>query len=180
MPPLKLPSTLPAKHRRTVSNNIGAKLRSALDLMVFGLTEGDKAGNALDFSDAARAVGFNVRAMRKALERPHVRAYLKAQKEVFRASASAQNISALVKLRDESGNGMVQLGAIKTLEQMTDDPAAQGTPQARPGLVIVVVNGANQPQAIEHSLNSSPRTIEMPANAQVGAPFGGGHSDDDE
>lgn len=158
---------LPDKHRRTVQMNIRGKLKAALDLMVFGPADGDDAGEAMSFPDAARKVEFSVRAMRLALERPHVRAYLKAQKEVFRASASAQNISVLVKLRDEAGNGMVQLGAIKELERMDDIAASSSGPQARPGLVIVVVNSKGD---VEQSLNSQHETAVMPVIEHVSTP----------
>lgn len=168
---------IPEKHRTKVRNNIKGKLKLALDLMVFGPEEGDAAGEAMSFIEAARKVDFSPQAMRLALEKPHVRAYLKAQKEVFRASASAQNISVLVKLRDKSGNGMVQLGAVKTLEQMGDEIGAAGAaPQARPGLVIVVVGGAS----VEQTLNSPPRVLDLQANVHESTPFSGEHSSDED
>ena len=136
---------IPDKHKTAIRNSINGKLKAALHLMVFGPTEGDQAGIALSWTEAAKAADFHVQAMRKALERPHVQAYLRAQKQVFRASASAQNISVLVKLRDQSGNGMVQLGAVKVLEQIGDEPGAGSVQQRAPGMVIVVVNGTNPP-----------------------------------
>lgn len=155
--PFRAPTPhIPDKHKTAIRNGINGKLKAALHLMVFGPTEGDNAGIALSWIEAAKAADFHVQAMRKALDRPHVQAYLRAKKQVFRASASAQNISVLVKLRDTSGNGMVQLGAVKVLEQIGDEPGAGSVQQRAPGMVIVVMNGTNpttpltEPSIINH------------------------------
>jgi hypothetical protein len=121
------------------------RLKQALDLMVFGPETGELAGCALAMDAAAREVGLTTRAIRLALDKPYVRQYINAQKHVFRTSASAQNISALVRLRDNSGNAMAQLGAIKTLEQLDDEQGPGSAPQQRAGMVIVVVRDASFP-----------------------------------
>lgn len=86
---------------------IGRKLKTALDLMVW---EGKL------FNEAAATAGFNVHAMRKALERPHVRQYLREQKQVFRDSASAKNYHRAVEIRDQDENRTAAVQAIKLLE----------------------------------------------------------------
>jgi hypothetical protein len=138
-----LPATSPPRAVDTKGasrpGRVTGKLKVALDLMVFGPTEGDNLGCALAMDDAAREAGLTTRTIRLALDRPHVRQYLNQQKQVFRASASAQNISALVKLRDKSGNAMAQLGAIKVLEQIGDEPGAGAAAARTPGMTIVIV-----------------------------------------
>lgn len=135
----------PDKPKRAAQ--VTGKLKAALDLMVFGPVDGDQAGLALDMVQACRAVSFNAAAMRKALDRPHVRQYLNKQKQVFRASASAQNISRLVDIRDKSGNAMAQLGAIKILE--ADESGSERKSAApTPGITIVIA-GENARAAVQ-------------------------------
>lgn len=112
------------------------KLKLALGFMVWG----DEAGEPMEFADAARKANLSVRAMRLALERPHVIRYLSEQKQVFRKSVSATNISHLRKIRNASGNAMAQLGAIKLIEQMDERaPSSAGTQRnAAPGVVVIV------------------------------------------
>lgn len=108
---------------------VGGKLKDALNLIVW---------EGLAWNEAAAKANFTVAAMRKALERPHVIAYLKAQKQVFRASVSGQNISRLAEIRDRAGNTMAQLGAIKLLEQIDDDQRIGGSQQSTPGVTIII------------------------------------------
>ena len=147
------------------SLRVTGKLKDACDLMVFGPLEGDKAGCALAMDEAARAAGLSTRAIRLALDKPHVRQYLNQQKQVFRASASAQNISALLQLRDKIGNAMAQLGAIKLLEQ-TDEETERKASARTPGVVIQIVSN-------EVSLKSDAKTLDLKANPPLGTPFGG-------
>jgi hypothetical protein len=139
------PVTLSPAPKPSRSLRPTGRLKQALDLMVYGPEEGELAGCALSMDAAAREVGLTTRAIRLALDKPHVRTYLNGQKHVFRTSASAANISALVRLRDNSGNAMAQLGAIKTLEQLDDNQPAGAAPQQRAGMVIVVVREASFP-----------------------------------
>lgn len=129
----KTPATAP---------RLGLKLSSALDEMVF---------NGLPFDEAARTAGLTTRAMRKALDKPHVIAELRRRKQVFRAHASAANIHSLVDLRDKSGNAMARLGAIRTLENLDEDGPQVGVSRS-PGVVIVIGSGT--------SLTAHERTID--------------------
>lgn len=107
--------------------------------MVFGPPDGPRAGCALAMDEAAQATGVETRYIRKALDKPHVRQFLYEQKQVFRASASAQNISRLVELRDTSENAMARLGAIKLLENEPEGEQSRAAARA-PGVVIQIVN----------------------------------------
>lgn len=133
--PPAAPTTTDRKTKRSLA--VTGKLRDACLLMVFGPEDGDDAGCALSMDEAARKAGITTRQIRKALDKPHVRQFLNQQKQVFRASASAQNISRLVELRDESENAMAKLGAIKLLEQV-DEQADRKATARTPGVVILI------------------------------------------
>jgi hypothetical protein len=130
------PPAKPDKPSRALK--VTGKLKTALDLMVFGPTDGEQPGIALSLADACRATNLHYATMRKALDKPHVRQYLNAQKQVFRASVSAANISRLAEIRDTSGNAMAKLGAIKVLEGISDDPAAAAGVSRAAGVVIII------------------------------------------
>lgn len=137
----------PSATTKSKALKVTGTLKATLDLMVFGPSEGDKAGLALDLADACRETGFRFSSMRKALERPHVRQYLNAQKQVFRAAASAQNISYAVKMRSDSGNAMAQLGAMKFIEADEQQHQRQSTAPT-PGITIVIA-GENARAAVQ-------------------------------
>jgi hypothetical protein len=143
---------------------ITGKLKTALDLMVWG----DADGIPLDYDDAARTANLTVRSMRRALERPHVRMYLRQQREVFRAAISTRTISRLAELRDQNDNRNAAVAAARALEQIGEEAEARPPQQQTPGFVIVVTN------APPHS-SSSPVTIEPePVPLKDGNGQGGG------
>lgn len=109
---------------------VTGRVKLACDAMVW---------EGLDWQAAAAKANLHVRSMRLALERPHVKQYLAEQKQVFRASASAQNISRLVDIRDQSDNKMASLGAIKLLEEGSD-PGGNDAPVRTPGISIQIIN----------------------------------------
>lgn len=142
---------------------IGRKLKIALDLMVFG----DENGDPCEWDEAARKANLTVRAMRMALERAHVQRYLREQKQVFRASVSAANILHARRIRNQTGNAMASLGAIKLLEQMDERAPAHSGAQKNvtPG-VVVVINANREAPLIDHQ-----RVIEinpLQSNEDVG------------
>lgn len=94
--------------------------------------------NGTAYDEAGPQAGLTVRTMRLALERPHVLAYLRAQKEVLRESASAKNIHRLVAVRDQDENKMAIVQAVKALEQLGEDAPGAGARSANPGIVIVI------------------------------------------
>ena len=124
--------------RRTPDPKITARVAAAIELMV---------EQGLQFDQAAKTVGLHVRAMRKALDKPHVLKYMKERKYVFRESISAANIFTLADVRDNSGNAIARVQAVKALEQIGDaDPV--GTKQQPPGFALVIVNTSAVTQAV--------------------------------
>lgn len=113
------------------------KLKTALDLMVWG----DKDGIPLDYDVAARTANLTVRSMRRALERPHVRAYLRGQRDVFRASISSRVIFRLDELSRQNVNMNAAVGASRAILQLEDEEVQQRRGSvSSPGLVIQIVS----------------------------------------
>jgi len=108
---------------------VTGKLAEAITLMV---EEGAR------WDEAAVKAGLTVRNMRLALERPHVVAFLRARKQVFREAASTANIKRLCEIRD-AANNMPAVQAIKLLEQIPDDNASSSK-GLMPGFVVQIVN----------------------------------------
>jgi hypothetical protein len=144
------------------------KLKTALDLMVWG----DETGAPAEWDQAARNAKITVRAMRKALEKPHVRAYLREQKEVLRDALSAKTFYRLAALRDQDENKNAAVSAAKALEQIGDDPAASGDRSQSPGLVIMVVGGpvpsASEAPQVMRTEPHRPQSLGPPTIDHVG------------
>ena len=120
---------------KTPPLRITKRVRDAIDVMV---------EQGLPYADAAAEIGITTRAMRLALEKPHVRAYYQAQCHVLRGSTTARNIHRLCEIRDAENN-MPAVNAIKALEQLSDEQT--NTKQTTsPGVTIRIVNIAAQPQ----------------------------------
>jgi hypothetical protein len=158
--PSKMSPQRPANegtHRRA---RVTGKLKAALDLMIFG----GERGVPLDYAAAARNANLTVRAMRKALEKGHVRAYLRTQRHLFRASVCAGNISALRQIRDTSKNDLARVKAIQVLEQLEDNAVPDAATQRAPGLTICIVPAPEPPPPYDSTL------IEYESSSQVATP----------
>jgi hypothetical protein len=130
----------PTKDQPNKRLKIGAKLRIAIDAIVF---------EGLDFPAAAARANCSVRSIRKAFERSHVLAYLRRRREVLRASACGSNISRLVQIRDAAEN-MPAIQAIRTLEQMGETDSVASSAQRSPGVVIIVQGAVSPPRVLEN------------------------------
>lgn len=112
---------------------VTGKLRQALDLMVWQGTKRD---------EAATQAGMLPKSLYNALRKHHVKAYYLGELEVLRTSARARNIHVLEEVRDQTGNQMARVNAVKALEQISDDPQRGPAAQTVPGLVIQIVQQA--------------------------------------
>lgn len=92
--------------------------------------------------DAAQAAGLKEHALYCAFRKPHVKAHYLAECEVLRTSAKARNIHVLEQVRDQTGNQMARVNAVKAIEGLGDDEASVGRTQRAPGVVIVVQGDA--------------------------------------
>jgi hypothetical protein len=124
------PST--AATRRSQPGRVEGKVQAACDLIVH---------QGIEWDQAAVKVGLTVRAMRLALKRPHVLAYLKQEKLVLLASITAQNPRRLAQLRDQNSNPAASVRAAVALDQMMEGGAGSlGRPTMAPGSTIQIVN----------------------------------------
>jgi hypothetical protein len=114
---------------------VTGKLKIACDLMVYG----DENKPIYQWDDAARQADLSVRAMRLALERPHVRAYLKAQQQVFRDSICAGNPRRLQQIRDQDENKAAAVRAIQVLERIDEEAEARSANRSAPGVTINIM-----------------------------------------
>src|SRR6516162_9024875 len=129
------------RERKTVipAKRIGGRLKQALDLMIWG--DGDR--RYLPDNEAAAKAGLNVLTIRLALQRPHVLAYYREQREVLRARESPANIHRLCEIRDAADN-MPAVNAIRALEQIGDEQINRpNTPT--PGISIRIVSLTSAP-----------------------------------
>jgi hypothetical protein len=115
------------KPRRAV--RLPVKLQTALKAIIW---------DGQDLQGAAQTAQLTTHAVRCALNKPHIISWMKAEREVFRAYVSAQNIHRAVEIRDAADN-MPAVNAMKFIEEpsseQTNKPAS-----ASPGITIRLVN----------------------------------------
>ena len=133
---------------RSAPKRITGKLKSACDLMVFG----DDKLPIYTWDAAARHVDLSVRAMRLALEKAHVRKYIRDQQQVFRAAICAANPRRLAQIRDQDENKSAAVRAIQVLERIDEDSEARSANRALPGVTIIIGSPA--------SVTAQQRTID--------------------
>src|SRR5215471_9580674 len=144
--PATIDQQLPARtDKRGKPLKVSAKVADALRLMV---EEG------IQYAEAAERVGMHVRAMRKALEQPHVVSHLRQARQVFRGAVNARNILRLAQIRD-AGDNMPAVQAVRLLEQLDgeNDSTVNGLPRT-PGVTIVLqqlVQQVGEHVEIEHN-----------------------------
>lgn len=107
---------------KSKAGGVSGRLKAALD---------DMTWNGTPWDEAARKANLTVRAMRLALQRPHVLKYLRAQRGVLLAQASAQNFHRLEALRDQDENKNAAVAAARTLEGLANEALG-----ARTGITI--------------------------------------------
>jgi len=144
-----------AKDRPDKRSKISARLRKALDLMCWG----DADGNPLDWDVAARTANISTRSMRRSLERPVVRQYLKEQKQVLRACISAKSLARLDELAAQRSNMNAAVNAIRVIDE-AEENAGRSVPSQAPGITIRLVN-------VVADTNAAPATIEAKPVAAI-------------
>ena len=127
---------------------ITRRVKRAIELIVH---------EAMAFDEAAREVNFSLRALRLAMNKPHVMAFYKAECEVFRDCRRARNYQRLAEIADDQNN-MPAVNAIKAmmgleLEQINNKQTTS------PGVTIRIVNvAATQPQHEQANKLTNPTT----------------------
>lgn len=128
--PTRQAAAIPGRSRRGA---VTGKLKTALDLMVW---------DNLKRKDAAAQAGLADASLRFAFRKPHVMAYYRAELAALRENLRAKNIHRLDGIADDSTNDMARVGAIKTLEAITDQAEQRSGPPGStqtPGVQIVIM-----------------------------------------
>lgn len=145
---------------RARPRKVTGKLQVALDAMVF---------EGLPYDEAAQKANITVRAIRMALSKQHVIAYIRQQRDVLRTSMSGRNILTLAEVRDQKQNQMARVNAVAALERMEDQTHAAGNRASTPGLVVVVVNAPSS-GAVMADQRTEPESVTISTR---GVPFRG-------
>jgi hypothetical protein len=119
---------LPARRDGRTVPKMTAQLKAACDAMIY---------EALPWDHAAIRAGMTVRAMRKAMRRPHVLSYLRDERQVLLAAISTATPLRLAQLRDQSSNMNAAVNACRVLENLDADEPHRGGQATSPGFVII-------------------------------------------
>lgn len=122
---------------------ITPRVRQAIEHMI-------EAG--ADYQTAAATAGLTTHALRLALTKPHVAAFLKAQTHVLLSARRPRNIHRLATIADAENN-MPAVNAIKAMDAMEyGEAAARSSSAPAPGVTIRIVNvmPAEQTTTIQH------------------------------
>jgi hypothetical protein len=98
-------------------------------------------GDRCTRDEACKRAGITERALYLALAKPEVAAHWNAAVQVLRNGERAANLFALIDVRDNSGNSIARVSAVKALEMVPEHEAAGRGAQTMPGLQIVIVQG---------------------------------------
>jgi len=115
------------------------KLKQALDNMAL---------RGMAWQDAARAVDYSTASMWKALNTQHAQAYLRKQRQVFRASLVDEATHRMRALSQQDEHRAAAVTATAKLMSEDDQQVAQGSRQSVPGLVVIIETGNNVGSAV--------------------------------
>jgi hypothetical protein len=101
------------------------------------------------YNGAAAESGLTTRAMRLALERPHVLSYLQQQLKVLRDARGPRNFHRLCAIADAADN-LPAVHAIRALELLSEETTAPRSDTPTPGVVLNIISAA--PRTIETKL----------------------------
>jgi hypothetical protein len=128
--------------------------------MVFGKID-DPDCKPLNFIEAAKLAGIKPDVMRRWLDRAEVRALLRSERRAFREAICAGNEAALQRVRDESANGMCVVAAVRSLEQISEDPHGRGVQESRHVTINIIpppISLSSPPmKVVEHALEPAER-----------------------
>lgn len=112
------------------------KLKLACDAMVW---------QGLPFDQAAKSVNYPIQSMRSALERAHVAAYIRHQRQVFRASLVDEATFRMRALSQQDDNRAAAVTATARLMSEVDEQVNRSTERSSPGVVIIIQTPDTKP-----------------------------------
>lgn len=132
---------------------VPAKIRAAVELLL------ELAGPP-DYAKLAKQVGYcSAAELRRWLNKPQSIRYLRNRKQERLEAINAANPEALRRVRDESGNSMAKVQAVRALESMGEQMEHQaGAPsgQVAAGFVILIAHRDGSEQVIAPPLPALP------------------------
>jgi hypothetical protein len=137
-------ATAPNPHRQALAKRLTARVRQAVELMVW---------DGKPYNEAATESGLTVRAMRLALARPHVMAFYKAELHVLRSSEHPRSIHRLAQIR-EAANNMPAVVAAKHLLEL-EQTNSNSSAATSPGVTIRILNQTALVAAVPRSEDAS-------------------------
>jgi hypothetical protein len=115
-----------------------------------------------DLAEAARIGGVTVARLRDDLGRPHVRAWMRQQKQLQLEQICQQNASALARIRDSSTNANAAVNSCRTLEAMLEASNEETSRPVRREAGLVIIIGA-RPQEPQQRLAGAKTVLEAGA-----------------
>lgn len=137
-----IPSVAPTHAGRSQPGRVQGKVKAAVLAM---------AWEGLTFTEAARKANLSAYAMRLALERSHVQAYLRSQRQVFRSSLTDRATHRLVELSEQDTHKAAAVTATISLMNEHDQSVASGSIIRAPGLQIVIVQQSSPSHALPNA-----------------------------
>jgi hypothetical protein len=117
---------------KTPKPRITKRVKDAIDAIV---------ERGIAYNEAAAETGLTTRAMRLALERPHVLSYLKQQLKVLRDARGPRNFHRLCAIADAADN-LPAVHAIRALELLSEEATARRSDTPTPGVVLNILAAA--------------------------------------
>lgn len=152
--PIMSIQTTDSEPKTPLRQRLGAKLKAALDSMVW---------DGLPYAEAARKANLTTYAMRCALDRSHVQAYLRSQRQVFRASLTDRATFRMVELSEQDDNRAAAFSATSKLMNEHDQQVSSGNQRHAPGLVVQIINSV----PLAHELAQPALDVQVIDNIDV-------------
>jgi hypothetical protein len=158
VPAVRPPRAVVDRERR---KTLPPAVKDAIRLMIWGNPEDPDAG-PLEFDAAAKVAKIKPYLLRRKLDTPAARAFIRAERALFRSVICMRNEHVLAEVRDRSPNSMARVAAVKTLENLEEEHhgTSRGIP-TMPGLCVIIgVDPARQQRE-----QREPATITMTPSA---------------
>jgi hypothetical protein len=143
LPRKRIPDSARALSGRSAGKSAPRKVTSRLKLAMDAM-----AHEGLEMDQAARRAGLTTSAVRKALTRAPVLAYLAAQRKIVRAAEEPRTYKRMIALLHQDRSIVGAVAAGRVLMNAPDEMATHGAGAARaPGVVIVITPPSAAPSA---------------------------------
>lgn len=147
----------PIQQRPAHKPRLERKLKQALDNMAL---------QGMFWQAAAKAANYRTDSMWRALQSPHAQAYLRKQRQVFRASLVDEATHRMRALSKQDSHMAAAVTATAKLMSEEDQSVNRGPQQSAPGFVILIQTSQDVGKVVG-------TTIEMPNKPAISGGEGG-------